>query len=162
MAAPQAPGLVGGRGHSPLVFALSTDGSPRRGSSNTAEFFSIKSVLCFMNFTSMVFLRRLGPPLLSVSRSPTQVLLQVTYLPPASTSMCSNSPGPQPFPLGVGQDAGLLIFLFGVTMEPGLGFPSAEPGFRPLRLLAWLHGVLEARLAGLGCMSPGHRESCPL
>lgn len=38
-------------------------------------------------------------------------------------------PRPAAIPLGVGQDAGLfvllLIFLFGVTMEPGLGFPSA-------------------------------------
>lgn len=72
---------------------------------------------------------RLRPLLLPVSRSPTQVLLQVTYLlqhlhalphqarshPPGSGTGCWT------FLL-------LLILLFGVTMEPGLEFPSAGYG----------------------------------
>lgn len=108
---------------------------------------------------------RLGPLLLPVSCSPTQVLLQVTYLVQHLDTLPHQARSHPP-----GSGAGcwtfilLLILLFGVTLGLGslvlvLRECMCEPGFRPLGLLAWPHRVL---LAGLGCMSPGHCESCQL
>lgn len=87
---------------------------------------------------------RLRPLLLPVPLSPTQVRLQVTYLLQHLHALPHQA---RCHPPGVGQDAGLSFFsssfLFGVTVEPGLGSLVLvlqecmyEPGFRPMGLLA--------------------------